>query len=165
MNNTNIEKDTEKKISLADKIQAKKFNIGILGMGYVGLPLACEFASVGIQTYGFDINSNVITNLNKGVSHIQDIKDSTIASNINKQTIKFTDDFSQLENMDVISICVPTPLRKTKDPDMSYILSAIDFVKKTLTLLVLTLIMKKSNYQLMVKHILSIYQMKKLFHL
>ena len=122
----------KKSIKLENKIKTKEFRIGILGMGYVGLPLACEFASVGIKTLGFDINTAVISNLTKGNSHIQDIKDEVIQKNIEKQTIDFTEDFSQLKDMDVISICVPTPLRKTKDPDMSYILSAIEYVKKSL---------------------------------
>ncbi|HOW28616.1 MAG TPA: nucleotide sugar dehydrogenase [Elusimicrobiota bacterium] len=105
-------------------ISSKKIRIGILGQGYVGLPLAVEFAKKGLSVTGFEVDPKKVQQLNKGISHIQDIPSTTLQSILRLGTYQATADFKKLSNMDVVIICVPTPLRKTKDPDLSYVVNA-----------------------------------------
>ena len=118
------------KNTLIKKLQDKTANIAILGMGYVGLPLAVVFGEAGFKVTGVDPDRRKIESLNKGVSYIPDVKTETIEALVKSGNLAATTDFSALKEMDAVSICVPTPLRKTGDPDMSFILSATDELAK-----------------------------------
>jgi UDP-N-acetyl-D-glucosamine dehydrogenase len=98
--------------------------IGVIGLGYVGLPLAVETARAGYRTIGFDISPRVVDSINRGESHIQDIPSDRLSAFLSDGLISATTDLSRLSECDAISICVPTPLSKTKDPDLSYVVSA-----------------------------------------
>lgn len=97
---------------------------GIVGLGYVGLPLALEVAGAGLQVLGFDVKSSVVEGVNAGRSHIRDVSDEALAPHVAEGRISATSQMDRLAECDVISICVPTPLSKTRDPDISHILSA-----------------------------------------
>jgi UDP-N-acetyl-D-glucosamine dehydrogenase len=117
---------------LQKKIQNRTARIGILGLGYVGLPLACEFARVGFSVTGFEVDSSKVESLLKGKSYIEDIPDQELKPLVKKKTLWATTDFSHLRKMDVTIICVPTPLRKTKDPDISFIAESTKAIAKHL---------------------------------
>ncbi len=110
--------------TLADKIRTRTARVGIVGLGYVGLPLAVEFAKAGFRVTGIDIQESKVTGINLGRSHVQDIAHADVARLVEEGRLRATTDFSVVAELDTINICVPTPLRKTKDPDMSYIVSA-----------------------------------------
>jgi UDP-N-acetyl-D-glucosamine dehydrogenase len=112
------------KEQLIQKISDKTACIGVIGLGYVGLPLIVEFGLKGFQGIGFEVDQKKADAVNKGDSYIVDVPDSDIQKCLETGKLKATTDFSELSNCDVIIICVPTPLRKTKDPDMSYILAS-----------------------------------------
>ena len=120
------------KEALLEKILSKKAVAGIVGLGYVGLPLAVEFGRAGFSVVGFDVIEEKISQLNQGKSYIQDVPDTVIAPLVENGLFKATNDFSKLAEMDTINICVPTPLRKTKDPDMSFIVSSTEQIAKYL---------------------------------
>ncbi|HIF57087.1 MAG TPA: hypothetical protein EYQ39_07620 [Gemmatimonadetes bacterium] len=106
---------------------------GIIGLGYVGLPLCVEAAESGaFKVIGFDVNKQVVESVNSGCSHIQDLTDDQVGSLRKRGLIEATCDMSRLAECDAISICVPTPLSKTRDPDVSYISAASDAVAATL---------------------------------
>ncbi len=115
---------------LQKKIETKTAHVGIVGLGYVGLPLAVEFAAAGFNVTGIDIDAKKIAALNRGESYIQDIPTSVLAPLVKSGKLKATTDFAAAAAMDTINICVPTPLRKTKDPDMSYIVNACQEIAK-----------------------------------
>ncbi|HEX9912191.1 MAG TPA: nucleotide sugar dehydrogenase [candidate division Zixibacteria bacterium] len=117
---------------LKEKIEKKKAVVGVIGLGYVGLPLAVEFGDQGFMVLGFDINKKKVDLINSGRSDIDDIKDVQVKKLVQKGLLKATINFALLRRADCISICVPTPLSKTKDPDVSYILSAVNQVRKYL---------------------------------
>jgi len=117
---------------LQKKIQNRTAKIGILGLGYVGLPLACEFAKVGFQVTGFEVDASKVASLLKGKSYIEDIPEQELRPLILKKALGATTDFSHLRKMDVTIICVPTPLRKTKDPDISFIAESAKAIARTL---------------------------------
>ncbi len=117
---------------LKEKIEKKKAVVGVIGLGYVGLPLAVEFGDQGFMVLGFDINKKKVDLINSGRSDIDDIKDVQVKKLVQKGLLKATINFALLRKADCISICVPTPLSKTKDPDVSYILSAVNQVRKYL---------------------------------
>jgi len=106
------------------KIKNKKVKVGIIGMGYVGLPLAKSFVEKNIDTYGFDIDQKKITNLRKNISYINYFAHKEIKK-MNKKKFTPTADFSLISKMDLIILCLPTPIKKNKSPDMSYILSSL----------------------------------------
>ncbi len=106
------------------KISARTARVGIVGLGYVGLPLAVEFAKAGFTVTGIDLVESKVARVNAGDSYVQDIAQKDIASLVESGKLTATTDFSVISELDTINICVPTPLRKTKDPDMSYIVSA-----------------------------------------
>ena len=116
--------------SLTSKIRNKTARVGIVGLGYVGLPLAVEFGHAGYTVTGLDIASSKVDVLNRGESYIQDVAQSDVASLVGEGRLSATTDFSVIGELDTINICVPTPLRKTKDPDMSYIVSACEEIAK-----------------------------------
>ena len=116
--------------TLTKKLKDKSASIAILGLGYVGLPLAVVFAEAGFHVTGVDPDKRKIDALHKGESYIPDVKTEAVAKLVKSGHLKATTDFSILEDIDAVSICVPTPLRKTGDPDMSFILSATDELAK-----------------------------------
>jgi UDP-N-acetyl-D-glucosamine dehydrogenase len=117
---------------LKSKIEDRTANIGIIGLGYVGLPLAVEFAKTGFNVTGFDIDVKKISRINKGESYILDVPSIEVRDLVSSKKLKATPDKSLLNKMDVIIICVPTPLRKTKEPDISFILSATEDIAANL---------------------------------
>jgi nucleotide sugar dehydrogenase len=98
--------------------------LGVIGLGYVGLPLSVEFARSGYRCLGFDVSERVVDGINAGRSHIQDIPAEVVRAFVGEGLLSATTDLSRLGECDVISICVPTPLNKTKDPDLSYVAAA-----------------------------------------
>jgi UDP-N-acetyl-D-glucosamine dehydrogenase len=102
--------------------------VGVIGLGYVGLPLAVEAGKNGFNVIGFDVNEALTANVNQGQSHIQDVPSEEVAALRAAGVLEATTDMSRLAECDVISICVPTPLSKTRDPDVSYILAASESV-------------------------------------
>lgn len=118
--------------TLEKKIKDKTAVVGIIGMGYVGLPLAVELGREGFSVIGIDINPNKSKLINAGKSDIDDISDNDLSPLVKAGKIKATADFSVLKKADCVPICVPTPLSKTKDPDVSYILAAVEEVQKYL---------------------------------
>ena len=119
-------------MSLKDKIRDRKARVGVIGLGYVGLPLAVEFAKKGFDVTGFDVDASKIGEINSGRSYILDVKTDEVKECVDAGRLRATSDMSHLKDMDAIDICVPTPLRKTKDPDLSYVVQAVDAVKKHL---------------------------------
>lgn len=119
-----------KEIGLIEKINTKKAGIGVIGCGYVGLPLAVVFAQSGFKVTGIDLSGRKVKDINNGISYIQDVPTSELSKEVKEGRLRATIDFSVIEELDVIIICVPTPLSKTKDPDLSYIISAAEEVVK-----------------------------------
>ena len=122
--------------TLQDNLQ-KKFKdrsalIAVLGMGYVGLPLAVIFADAGFNVVGIDPDERKISLLNQGESYISDVPGEQVARLVNTGKLRGTTEFSALQQADGVSVCVPTPLRTTKDPDLSYILMATEDIRKYL---------------------------------
>jgi UDP-N-acetyl-D-glucosamine dehydrogenase len=109
---------------LEEKIRTRRARIGIVGLGYVGLPLAVEFAKAGFSVTGIDISEDKVKRVNAGDSYVGDIPSSTLGPLVESGKLRATCDFSALLELDTVNICVPTPLRKTKDPDMSYIVAS-----------------------------------------
>lgn len=114
--------------ALLNAIDARCATFGVIGLGYVGLPLAAAFAEAGFPVLGFDVNTTTVENLNSGISHIKDISSDTVKRLVEEGRFTATADMSRLAEADVISICVPTPLSKTRDPDISYVQSATEYV-------------------------------------
>ncbi len=117
---------------LLDKIRHKQARVGIIGLGYVGLPLALEFARHGFEVVGFDVDARKNAEINAGRSYIPDVLTAHLAEVVTAGRLRATSDMKALRDMDVIDICVPTPLRKTKDPDLSYVVKAVESVVKGL---------------------------------
>jgi UDP-N-acetyl-D-glucosamine dehydrogenase len=111
---------------LAEKIRTKTARVGVVGMGYVGLPLAVEYAKTGFSVTGIDVQQSKIDTLNTGESYIQDVPTSEVRALVEANKLSATTDFAAIADLDTVNICVPTPLRKTKDPDMSYVVSACE---------------------------------------
>jgi UDP-N-acetyl-D-glucosamine dehydrogenase len=109
---------------LADKIRSRRARVGIVGLGYVGLPLAVELAKAGFTVTGIDLSAAKTGRVNAGDSYVGDISNAVLAPLVKSGKLQATTDFSVVRDLDTINICVPTPLRKTKDPDMSYIVAA-----------------------------------------
>jgi UDP-N-acetyl-D-glucosamine dehydrogenase len=110
--------------TLTNRIVDRTARVGIVGLGYVGLPLAVEFANAGFTVTGIDVQESKVAELTAGHSYVQDVPSDIVAEHIRKGALSATSDFSVIAELDTINICVPTPLRKTKDPDMSYIVAA-----------------------------------------
>lgn len=117
---------------LRTKIDAREARIGVIGLGYVGLPLAVELGAAGFRVIGFDVDATKIRTLSEGRSYIGDVPSEDLRTQIDGDRFEATADFTKLADVDVINICVPTPLNKTRDPDVSYIASAVDEIRKHL---------------------------------
>lgn len=115
---------------LAEKIRNKTARVGVVGLGYVGLPLAVEYAEAGYHVTGIDLSAPKAERINGGESYIGDVPTETLAPLVKKGLLKATTDFSVIRELDTVNICVPTPLRKTKDPDMSYIVAACEEIAR-----------------------------------
>jgi UDP-N-acetyl-D-glucosamine dehydrogenase len=98
--------------------------VGVIGLGYVGLPLAVEIANSGYQVVGLDISPDVVAGVNAGVSHVQDVPSAVLFAHVRSGRLRATLDAAELSKCDAISICVPTPLNKIKDPDLSFVIAA-----------------------------------------
>jgi UDP-N-acetyl-D-glucosamine dehydrogenase len=116
--------------TLADRIRNKTARVGVVGLGYVGLPLAMEYARGGYSVTGIDVQPGKVDALNRGESYIQDVPASDVQGSVAARRFSATTDFSVIAELDTINICVPTPLRKSKDPDMSYIVAACEEIAK-----------------------------------
>ncbi len=117
---------------LLAKARERSAVFGILGLGYVGLPLAMECVRAGYRVLGFDVKREVVEGLAAGRSHVQDVAAADVARAVREGRFEPTTDLARLGEPDAVSICVPTPLSKTKDPDVSYVLAATESVKRTL---------------------------------
>jgi UDP-N-acetyl-D-glucosamine dehydrogenase len=113
-------------------IKAKQAHVGVVGLGYVGFPLLSEFARSGFSGTGFEVDENKAAQINSGESYIGDVQSSLVKELVENKRLRATTDFNHLEECDVVIICVPTPLRKTKEPDVSYILAAAEEIKQRL---------------------------------
>jgi UDP-N-acetyl-D-glucosamine dehydrogenase len=119
--------------TLRERIVSRTARVGVVGLGYVGLPLALEFAKVGFSVTGIDVQEEKVARLNWGDSYIQDVPSPLLAEMIEDNRFSATSDFSVIADLDTINIAVPTPLRKTKDPDMSYVVAACQQVAEHMT--------------------------------
>ncbi|GHO96024.1 UDP-N-acetyl-D-glucosamine dehydrogenase [Reticulibacter mediterranei] len=117
------------KEAVLEKISQRTLHIAIIGLGYVGLPLATNFARAGFQVTGIDIDQNKVNRANQGESYVADIPSSLLKTLIDDAKLTFTSDFDALYDQDAVIVCVPTPLGKTRDPDLSYVLSATQQIK------------------------------------
>jgi UDP-N-acetyl-D-glucosamine dehydrogenase len=117
---------------LLRRIREREAVCGIIGLGYVGLPLAVQLARTGYKVLGFDVAEPVVASINAGVSHVRDVVSADLADLVSKGRITATSDLSRLAECDAISVCVPTPLSKTRDPDVSYVVSASEAIARVL---------------------------------
>jgi len=117
------------KEQLLQRIQDRTATVGVIGLGYVGLPLAVEFGKAGFQVVGYDVSERVVRGLMAGESHIQDVPSSEVAALVRTGHFRASTDAAVLAEADAISIAVPTPLVKTRDPDMSYVLAAAETIR------------------------------------
>src|SRR6188474_2966197 len=120
------------KNELISSITDKKARVGVIGLGYVGLPLVVEFAAKGFKGIGFEVDERKASQINAGSSYIGDVPSSRVSELVKTERLRATTDFKHLAECDAIIICVPTPLRKTKEPDVSYILAAAEQIQKYL---------------------------------
>ncbi len=131
-----LESSCEKLINKAEvlrtRIRNKTARVGVLGLGYVGLPLAAEFAAAGFEVIGIDVQQSKVDQFNSGSSYVKDVSSDVLGPLVKSGKLRATSDFSVIAELDTIDICVPTPLRKTKDPDMSYVVAASDAITQYL---------------------------------
>ena len=116
-------------MNLKNKIENRDAQIGVIGLGYVGLPLAMEFVRAGFHVTGIDVVQEKVKKLNRGENYIQDIKDEFVKNAVEMNQLSATSDFSVIQNLDAIFICVPTPLNKQKNPDISFINQVMENMK------------------------------------
>jgi len=117
---------------LREDIETRRARVGVVGLGYVGLPLSVAFAEAGFRVVGLDVNRERVRALNEGLSHIPDIPAERVGQLVRERRFRAADDMAQLAEVDAISICVPTPLSKTRDPDISYVVAAAEQVARSL---------------------------------
>ncbi len=120
------------KDEIKNLIHERRARVGVIGLGYVGLPLAVEFAHKGFPVVGFEVDEKKAAQINAGTSYIGDVQSGAIKEMVDVGRLRATIDFDSLRECDAIIICVPTPLRKTKEPDISYILASADEIKRNL---------------------------------
>jgi UDP-N-acetyl-D-glucosamine dehydrogenase len=116
------------KQSLLERLEGRVGKAGVVGLGYVGLPLAVELARSGFNTVGFDVRADVVEGINRGQSHVGDVPSELLNAYVGEGLLAATTELSRLGECDTIAICVPTPLSKTKDPDLSYVAAATQAV-------------------------------------
>jgi UDP-N-acetyl-D-glucosamine dehydrogenase len=119
-------------MKLVDRIEKRDAVVGVVGLGYVGLPLGVEIAGAGFRVIGFDVSDSVCASVNDGRSHIKDIESSVVEGFVKAGLLEATTDMSRLAECDAISVCVPTPLSKTRDPDVSYVVAASEAIAQSL---------------------------------
>ncbi|MBI4542149.1 MAG: nucleotide sugar dehydrogenase [Gemmatimonadetes bacterium] len=124
--------DANRELELRAKAADRSALIGIVGLGYVGLPLAAEMAEGGYRVLGFDVNARVVEGVNAGCSHVQDVPSARVAGFVSAGRLEATPDLTRMAEPDCIVICVPTPLSKTRDPDVSFVAAATESVVRTL---------------------------------
>ena len=117
---------------LIDKIRRHEARCGIIGLGYVGLPLAIEFARAGFHVTGIDVDRDKVERIMAGRSYVVDVGDDEIAEQVAAGRLTATRDFGVIADLDTVDICVPTPLRKTKDPDLTFVVSAVNEIRRYL---------------------------------
>jgi len=115
-------------MSLKARIDNKEAHIGVIGLGYVGLPLAVEFAKAGFPVTGIDVDESKVAGINAGENYIPDIADDTLQTLVSSGNLRATTDMDIIAGLDAVAICVPTPLSKIGDPDISYIIAAINAI-------------------------------------
>jgi len=118
--------------SLKEKIKNKQFKVVVIGAGYVGLPLACEFAFAKFKTVCLDVDREKVDKINKGRSYIKDVLSADLKRVVENKMLKGSTNFSFIKKADAVVICVPTPLSKTRDPDISYIIDAVEQITKNI---------------------------------
>lgn len=121
------------KTKILDKIENKQITVGVIGLGYVGLPLAVEKAKAGFKTIGFDVQQEKVDMVNKGKNYIGDVIETELANIVETGLLSATTDFSFIKEVDFIAICVPTPLDEYQQPDVSYLESSSKEIAKYLT--------------------------------
>ena len=117
-------------MSLKARIENKEAHIGVIGLGYVGLPLAVEFAKAGFPVTGIDVDESKVAGINAGENYIPDIADDTLKTLVSSGNLQATTDMDNIADLDAVAICVPTPLSKVGDPDISYIIAAVDGINQ-----------------------------------
>ncbi|MDJ0865636.1 MAG: nucleotide sugar dehydrogenase [Myxococcota bacterium] len=117
---------------LGERIEAREMRIGVMGLGYVGLPLAVEFAKAGFAVTGFELDAEKVRAIEEGRSYIEDVPQDEVNACRESGRLRATTDFAELSGCDVINVCVPTPLTKTKDPDFTHMASAVEEIRKRL---------------------------------
>ncbi len=117
---------------LLDRIESRDALIGVLGLGYVGLPLAIEFGRAGFKVLGFEVSDDVVEGINSGRSHVKDVTSESVLKLVEQDMLEATTDTDRLTGCDAIIVCVPTPLGKTKDPDVSFVVAATSSVAENL---------------------------------
>jgi UDP-N-acetyl-D-glucosamine dehydrogenase len=127
-----MQADKNHAAALLERIESQKAIVGVIGLGYVGLPLAVELANAGYHVVGFDVTEHVCAGINKGISHIQDIPSERLAQFTTSGMIEATTDMARMRECDVLSVCVPTPLAKSRDPDVSYVVAATESIAASL---------------------------------
>src|SRR6202165_2257491 len=120
------------KDELINLIKDRRAQVGVIGLGYVGLPLATEFAGKGFRAIGFEVDEKKVEQINAGHSYIGDVSTQQVKASVDAGRLRATIDFDHLKECDAIIICVPTPLRKTKEPDVSFILAAAEEIRQRL---------------------------------
>ena len=115
-------------MTLQEKIKNRSARIGVIGLGYVGLPLAVEFAKAGFAVHGFDVDEEKVCNIKTGTNYIPDVNTAELRKLCDAGSIRTSSSFAPLDDMDAVIICVPTPLKKTKDPDIQYVLAACESI-------------------------------------
>lgn len=123
-----------RKARILERIATREAKIGVVGLGYVGLPLAVAFAQEGFTVIGMDVDPSKVASLNRGESYIEDISSAVLEPLVKNGLLRASTECADIATVDAISICVPTPLRKTKDPDISYIVHAVDCLSEHLPL-------------------------------
>ncbi|MFP4055891.1 MAG: nucleotide sugar dehydrogenase, partial [Candidatus Brocadiia bacterium] len=122
--------DTDHEAALLQKIAARQATLAVVGLGYVGLPLATEFALIGFRVWGLDVDPARVEQINQGDSYVGDVNSAILHGVVAKQLLQATTDDAVLGQADAVIVCVPTPLRKTKDPDVSYIADAVERIRR-----------------------------------
>src|SRR5262245_14473824 len=121
---------TEAYVELEAKIATRTAAVGVIGLGYVGLPLGLTFSDAGFNVTGIDIDTKRIEAILDGRSYITDVDENDLQQAMRNKRFRVTGDLSEIRNLETVSICVPTPLRKTKDTDMSYVIAAAEAIDK-----------------------------------